>query len=68
MVKDREVVIEYVTWPTLTWHQADYGVSTSEFNDLVNMTPNELRNWLEEDQSVSSGWTNESGETIGHER
>ncbi|KAJ5337556.1 hypothetical protein N7541_009545 [Penicillium brevicompactum] len=31
------------------------------------MTPNELRNWLEEDQSVSSGWTNESGETIGHE-
>ena len=39
-----------------------------EFNDLVNMTPNELRDWLKEEQSQSSGWSNNSGETIGHER
>ncbi|KAJ5994256.1 hypothetical protein N7451_009980 [Penicillium sp. IBT 35674x] len=38
-----------------------------EFNDLVNMSPNELRDWLKEEQSVSSGWSNDSGETIGHE-
>ncbi|KAL4895367.1 hypothetical protein BDV59DRAFT_173784 [Aspergillus ambiguus] len=38
-----------------------------EFNDLVNMTPNELRNWLRGEQSQSSGWSNDSGETIGHE-
>ncbi|OOQ83956.1 hypothetical protein PEBR_32636 [Penicillium brasilianum] len=39
----------------------------SEFNELVNMTPNELREWLKEEQSQSSGWNNDSGETIGHE-
>ncbi|KAJ5758974.1 hypothetical protein N7520_006130 [Penicillium odoratum] len=39
----------------------------SEFNHLVNMTPVELRDWLNEEQSMSSGWTNDSGETIGHE-
>ncbi|RAL12539.1 DUF3140 domain-containing protein [Aspergillus homomorphus CBS 101889] len=39
-----------------------------EFNELVNMTPNELRDWLQEEQSQSSGWSNnESGETVGHE-
>jgi hypothetical protein len=32
------------------------------------MTPNELRDWLKEEQSQSSGWIGESGETIGHER
>ncbi|BCS13083.1 hypothetical protein AtubIFM55763_008892 [Aspergillus tubingensis] len=31
-----------------------------EFNSLVNMTPNELRDWLKGTQSQSSGWTNES--------
>ncbi|KAJ5971507.1 uncharacterized protein N7479_001425 [Penicillium vulpinum] len=40
---------------------------TSEFNDLVNMTPTELRGWLEEEQSLTSGWEGSSGETIGHE-
>ncbi|OJJ73386.1 hypothetical protein ASPBRDRAFT_73797 [Aspergillus brasiliensis CBS 101740] len=41
-----------------------------EFNSLVNMTPNELRDWLKDTQSQTSGWKNESsssGETIGHE-
>ncbi|KAL2794821.1 hypothetical protein BJX66DRAFT_337432 [Aspergillus keveii] len=41
----------------------------NEFNGLINMTANELRDWLREEQSQSSGWKNESGagETIGHE-
>lgn len=32
------------------------------------MTPTELREWLEQDQSHTSGWAGGSGETIGHER
>ncbi|KAJ5579634.1 uncharacterized protein N7459_005619 [Penicillium hispanicum] len=40
----------------------------SEFNNLVNMNPDELREWLEEEDSQSSGWAGESGETIGHSR
>ncbi|CAI7602214.1 unnamed protein product [Penicillium pancosmium] len=32
------------------------------------MTPGELRHWLEEPDSQSSGWASDSGETIGHER
>ncbi|KAJ5572386.1 hypothetical protein N7535_006046 [Penicillium sp. DV-2018c] len=38
-----------------------------EFNGLVNMTSTELRDWLRQEQSQSSGWKGESGETIGHE-
>ncbi|RHZ57285.1 DUF3140 domain-containing protein [Aspergillus thermomutatus] len=45
----------------------DKNTVIDEFNDLVNMTPNELRAWLKEEQSQSSGWKGESGETIGHE-
>ncbi|KAJ5156355.1 hypothetical protein N7492_009158 [Penicillium capsulatum] len=45
----------------------DKNTVISEFNDIVNMTPNELRAWLKEEQSISSGWSKESGETIGHE-
>ncbi|OJJ44014.1 hypothetical protein ASPZODRAFT_814466 [Penicilliopsis zonata CBS 506.65] len=45
----------------------DTGTVIEEFNSLVNMSPNELRDWLKEEQSQSSGWRNESGESIGHE-
>ncbi|MCJ1303196.1 hypothetical protein MMC08_006004 [Hypocenomyce scalaris] len=40
-----------------------------EFNELVNMTPQELEAWLKEESSQSSGWNkdDDSGETIGHE-
>lgn len=40
-----------------------------EFNELVNMTPDELEAWLKEEQSETSGWhkADGSGETIGHE-
>jgi hypothetical protein len=50
----------------------DKSTVIEEFNDLVNMTPNELRAWLKEEQSQSSGWrgasASASGETVGHER
>ncbi|KAL4923136.1 DUF3140 domain-containing protein [Aspergillus undulatus] len=47
----------------------DSNTVIDEFNGLVNMGANELRDWLKEEQSESSGWKSESGsgETIGHE-
>ncbi|GAA5824021.1 hypothetical protein JCM11251_003382 [Rhodosporidiobolus azoricus] len=45
-----------------------------EFNEYVNMTPSELRDWLETDGSQSSGWSKdndgkvkEGQESVGHE-
>ncbi|KAG7005958.1 hypothetical protein G7Y79_00017g043400 [Physcia stellaris] len=40
-----------------------------EFNDVVNMTSDELEAWLKEEHSESSGWSKDdgSGETVGHE-
>ncbi|KAI9374697.1 hypothetical protein BJX61DRAFT_496938 [Aspergillus egyptiacus] len=46
----------------------DSNTVINEFNTLVNMTAPELRDWLQEAQSQSAGWKNDSGgETIGHE-
>ncbi len=41
-----------------------------EFNEVVNMTASELKAWLKEEQSTSSGRSKSDGpgETIGHER
>lgn len=41
-----------------------------EFNEIVNMTADELKKWLAGDGSTESGWSKDdgSGETIGHER
>ncbi|KAF2099666.1 hypothetical protein NA57DRAFT_55611 [Rhizodiscina lignyota] len=40
-----------------------------EFNELVNMSAQELKDWLGKDESTGSGWDKNdgSGETIGHE-
>ncbi|KAF2277366.1 uncharacterized protein EI97DRAFT_500346 [Westerdykella ornata] len=40
-----------------------------EFNELVNMTADELKEWLKGEDSTSSGWKKDDGssETIGHE-
>jgi len=45
-------------------------VSIREFNDLVNMSASELKDWLGSEESVGAGWSKDdgSGETIGHER
>ncbi|KAI5453007.1 hypothetical protein NCC49_006538 [Naganishia albida] len=41
----------------------------SNFNEYVNMTADELEEWLKSDESESAGWPKEGadGETIGHE-
>ncbi|KAI9701678.1 MAG: hypothetical protein M1820_006449 [Bogoriella megaspora] len=40
-----------------------------EFNEIVNMSADELRDWLGSEESAGSGWSKDdgSGETIGHE-
>ena len=42
-----------------------------EFNDRVNMTPKELEEWLDTDESQDAGWHggdgDDSGESVGHE-
>lgn len=41
-----------------------------EFNEIVNMSADELKDWLQGDESSESGWSKDdgSGETVGHER
>ena len=36
------------------------------FDDAVNMTPKELEDWLETDESQEVGWGDEGGESVGH--
>ncbi|KAI9788992.1 MAG: hypothetical protein M1816_006450 [Peltula sp. TS41687] len=40
-----------------------------EFNELVNMTADELDEWLQGDASKETGWSKNdgSGESVGHE-
>ncbi|MGP9818883.1 DUF3140 domain-containing protein [Salinarimonas sp. NSM] len=38
-----------------------------DFEDAVNMTPKELENWLETEESQAVGWTREGeSEAVGH--
>jgi hypothetical protein len=43
---------------------------TRDFNEYVNMTVDELEEWLKSDSSQSTGWSKDdgSGESVGHER
>jgi hypothetical protein len=38
-----------------------------EFDDVVNMTPKELEDWLQTDESKAVGWDDGGGESVGHE-
>lgn len=40
-----------------------------EFKELVNMTAQELKDWLKGDQSEGAGWPKEDGggESVGHD-
>jgi Protein of unknown function (DUF3140) len=38
-----------------------------EFDDVVNMTPKELEDWLRTDESQAVGWGGDDGESVGHE-
>ncbi|KAL6715815.1 hypothetical protein ACLMJK_006776 [Lecanora helva] len=44
-------------------------METKEFNELVNMTVEELEDWLKLEESQDSGWgkADGSGESVGHE-
>ena len=46
----------------------DHGL-TIDFNEMVNMTAEELEKWLKGPKSKKAGWPKEdnSGEAIGHE-
>lgn len=35
--------------------------SLREFNELVNMTPSELKDWLGTEESTGSGWGKDDG-------
>jgi|HigsolmetaAR206D_1030411.scaffolds.fasta_scaffold00321_5 hypothetical protein len=37
-----------------------------EFRDAVNMSPGELRRWLDSDDSKAVGWHRDGGESVGH--
>ena len=39
----------------------------SEFSERVNMTPKELEDWLETDESQAVGQKDGAGESVGHE-
>ncbi|KAI9805407.1 MAG: hypothetical protein M1825_000658 [Sarcosagium campestre] len=41
----------------------------TEFNELVNMSAEELKDWLKGEKSADSGWSKDdgTGESIGHE-
>lgn len=41
-----------------------------EFGETVNMTAEELKDWLGKEESAGAGWSKSdgSGETVGHER
>ncbi|KAI5247247.1 hypothetical protein E4T43_02136 [Aureobasidium subglaciale] len=40
-----------------------------EFNELVNMSPDQLKEWLGDEESAGAGWSKDDGwgETVGHE-
>jgi hypothetical protein len=38
-----------------------------EFDEVVNMRPKELEEWLETDESKSVGQKDDGGESVGHE-
>ena len=47
----------------------DHAKIRREFDEAVNMTASELRDWLETDQSHSVGWKGQDGaarESVGH--
>ena len=37
------------------------------FDDAVNMTPKQLEDWLGTDESQEVGWSDDGGESVGHE-
>lgn len=70
MVKDDETVIQSVSLPFPPSFRHEANDASREFGELVNMTAEELKDWLGQEESAGSGWSKDdgSGETVGHER
>lgn len=67
MVKSKEDVIEYAG---LIMGHISFLTQHRDFNNTVNMTADELEKWLKGSASQETGWSksDDSGESIGHER
>ncbi|GAB7364426.1 hypothetical protein MBLNU230_g4967t1 [Neophaeotheca triangularis] len=58
MVKDNDTVIHI---------HGPHHLHDREFNEIVNMTADELETWLQQEDSSGSGQAKDDGETVGHE-
>lgn len=50
----------------LRWWDDDHQETLEDFRDVVNMTPNELDNWLDTNESKSVGSKKNGNESVGH--
>ncbi|MFH0241014.1 DUF3140 domain-containing protein [Streptomyces sp. HK10] len=50
----------------MTEHRDDRDGTVTEFGKLVNLTPGQLRDWLERDESKAAGQHRGGGESTGH--
>ncbi|MFD1829912.1 DUF3140 domain-containing protein [Streptomyces desertarenae] len=50
----------------MTEHDGDRGETTDEFKKLVNLTPKQLQDWLEREESKAAGQHPGGGESTGH--
>ncbi|HEX5567666.1 MAG TPA: DUF3140 domain-containing protein [Streptomyces sp.] len=50
----------------MTEHRDDRAATVAEFGDLVNLTPAQLQDWLERDESKAAGEHRDGGESTGH--
>ena len=45
---------------------SDHKAAVDEFHELVNLTPKQLGDWLETDESKAVGQKKDDGESVGH--
>ncbi|WP_410534900.1 DUF3140 domain-containing protein [Streptomyces sp. KL2] len=50
----------------MTEHRDDRDGTVTEFGKLVNLTPRQLQDWLERDESKAAGQHRGGGESTGH--
>lgn len=50
---------------SVTWNDEQEQIY-DQFNDLVNMQPKEIEEWLETDESQSVGYSEDGEEAVGH--
>ncbi|MGK5448630.1 DUF3140 domain-containing protein [Streptomyces radiopugnans] len=50
----------------MTEHRDDRDGTVTEFGELVNLTPKQLQDWLESEESKAAGQHKGGGESTGH--